>query len=118
MKPAKGLAIIDPAMETLYNDVDVSFKEKLEAGMNATALAAFETPSGPPAWAESAFDGRRAYVKTLDDQCNPVFLQDMWLQKSGVQWETVALQSSHCPFISRPEEVAKIATEIFKKWAA
>lgn len=104
-------------METLYNDVDISLKPKMEAAMIPTALAAFETPSGPPAWAEPAFDGRRAYLRTINDQCNPQFLQDMWLQKSAVKWETVDLQTSHCPFISCPGEVAEICIKIFKKWA-
>ena len=116
-QPSAGLAVIDPPMEILYNDVDISHKSKLEAGMIPTALAAFETPSGPPAWAEPEFNGRRAYLRTIDDQCNPLFLQDMWLQNSGVEWETIDVQSSHCPFISRPKEVAEISINLFKKWA-
>ncbi|KAF2798693.1 prolyl aminopeptidase-like protein [Melanomma pulvis-pyrius CBS 109.77] len=115
--PSKGLAIIDPVMEILYNDVDISLKAEMEAGMIPNALAAFETPSGPPAWAEPEFNGRRTYLKTINDQCNPLFLQDMWLQKSAVEWETVDIQTSHCPFISRPAEVADICVGIFKRWA-
>lgn len=85
--------------------------------MKPHALAAFETPATAPAWAESAFDGRRAFIRTIDDQCNPLFLQDTWLKKAGVTWETVDMKSSHCPFISRPEEVAKICVGFFERWA-
>jgi hypothetical protein len=80
------------------------------------ALAAFETPAGPPAWAESAFDGRRAYIRTLEDRCNPSFLQDAWIEKSGVKWDVADMKSSHCPFISCPEETANIAMDFIKKW--
>jgi hypothetical protein len=104
-------------MDVLYNDVDASRKSELEAGMIPHALAALETQSGAPAWAESAFDGRRAYLRTADDQCIPAFVQDMWLEKSGKEWDVVDLKASHCPFISRPAEVAEICMPLFKKWA-
>lgn len=80
------------------------------------ALAAFETPAPAPAWAEAAFEGCRLYIRTLDDQCNPLFLQDMWLKKSGVSWETADLKTSHCPFISRPEELVATTLSVVDKW--
>jgi len=104
-------------METLYGDVDPVLKPKMEAAMIPHALAAFETAATAPAWAEIAFDGRRAYIRTLNDQCNPIFAQDMWLEKSGVQWDTVDMMASHCPFISRPADVAELSVRFFKKWA-
>lgn len=114
--PSKGLALIDPVMETLYGDVDSLRKGELEAGMIPHALAAFETPSTAPAWKEAAFDGRRVYIRTLDDQCNPLFIQDIWLGKSGVKWETADLKTSHCPFISQPQEVVKACIPFFENW--
>jgi hypothetical protein len=104
-------------MDTLYGDVDPVLRPKMEAAMIPHALAAFETPASAPAWAEPSFDGRRAYIRTLKDQCNPLFVQDMWLEQSGVVWDTADLDTSHCPFISRPAEVAKISLGFFEKWA-
>ena len=103
-------------MQVLYGDADPSLASELEAGMIPTALAAFETPALAPAWAEEAFDGRRAYIRTLDDQCNPLFLQEAWIDKSGVKWDTTDLKSSHCPFISRPQEVVDSALQFIEKW--
>lgn len=103
-------------METLYGDADPTLKPQLEEAMIPHALAAFETPVIAPAWAESAFDGRRAYIRTLDDKCIPLFVQNMWIDKSGVQWDTADLKASHCPFISRAEDVAETSMEFFKKW--
>ncbi|EHA23670.1 catalytic protein, partial [Aspergillus niger ATCC 1015] len=98
-KPSKGLAIIEPAMDVLYNDCDRSLQPELDRLMQPHALRAFETTATAPAWAESAFDGRRAYVRTLDDCCNPSSLQDMWLEKSKVEWEVVDFKTGHMPFV-------------------
>jgi hypothetical protein len=103
-------------MQILYGDADPALAPELEAGMIPHSLAAFETPASAPAWAETSFDGKRAYIRTLDDQCNPLFLQDAWLEKSGVKWDTADLKSSHCPFISCPEEVASLTQKFIEKW--
>ncbi|KAF2200388.1 alpha/beta-hydrolase [Delitschia confertaspora ATCC 74209] len=115
--PSQGLAIIEPVMETLYNDVaDPSFKSKAEAAMLPHALAAFETPATAPAWAEPELEGRRLYIRTLEDQCIPSFVQDIWINKTKVKWNVVDLKTSHCPFVSCPEEVVNIVLEFIKDW--
>lgn len=93
-------------MEVLYNDCDQALKPKLEAAMKPHALAAFETKPTAPAWADDAFDGRRAYVRTVDDCCNPSFLQDTWLQKTKKEWTVVDFETGHMPFVSQPEALA------------
>ncbi|GKZ21804.1 hypothetical protein AbraIFM66951_008732 [Aspergillus brasiliensis] len=106
-KPSEGLAVIEPAMEVLYNDCDRALEPELDKLMYPHALRAFETPATAPAWAESAFDGRRAYVRTLDDCCNPSSLQDMWLEKSKVEWDVVDFKTGHMPFVSQPQALAQ-----------
>lgn len=106
-QPSQGLALIDPAMDVLYNDCDRALEPELATLMQPHALRAFETPATAPAWAESAFDGRRAYVRTLDDCCNPSSLQDLWLEKSQVEWEVVDLKTGHMPFVSQPRALAE-----------
>ena len=103
-------------MEVLYNDVDASQALELEAGMFPTAIAALETPAPAPAWAEQSFDGRRAYIRTLDDQCNPLSLQEAWIKKSNVEWDVVDLQASHCPFMGRPKDVFHSTIKFIEKW--
>ncbi|RYO98127.1 hypothetical protein DL764_007172 [Monosporascus ibericus] len=105
--PSKGLALIEPAMDVLYNDCDAALAPELDKFMNPHALRAFETKPTAPAWADEAFSGRRAYVRTLNDCCNPVSLQDKWLEKSKVEWNVADLESGHMPFISQPEALAK-----------
>lgn len=103
-------------MPILYADCDTSSASTLEAAMIPHALAAFETPAPAPAWAEASFDGRRVYIRTADDQCNPLFLQDIWIEKSKVSWDIADLKTSHCPFISCPEEIVQKTLNFIEKW--
>ncbi|KAI1820726.1 Alpha/Beta hydrolase protein [Xylaria intraflava] len=101
--PSEGFALIRPAMDVLYNDCDPALQPAFDASVQPHALKAFETKPPAPAWADKGFDGRRLYVRTLDDHCNPSFLQDAWIQKSKVDWEVVDFKTGHMPFVSQPE---------------
>lgn len=72
-KPSQGLALIEPAMEILYNDCEPD--AELDGFMKPHALRAFETKPSAPAWKDEGFDGRRLYIRTIKDQCNPASLQ-------------------------------------------
>lgn len=109
---------MDPVMPTLYNDCDTSLAPELEALMVPHAYHAFETPATAPCWLDPGFQDRRVYVRTELDSCNPAFLQDMWIEKSGVQWEVVPLATSHAPFVSQPQAVADIVANTSRKFAA
>ncbi|PWY68989.1 alpha/beta-hydrolase [Aspergillus sclerotioniger CBS 115572] len=117
-KPSQGLCVIEPVMEILYNDCDRALESELDKCMRPHALRAFETPATAPAWAERAFDGSRAYVRTLDDCCNPSSLQDVWLEKSKVDWEVVDFKSGHMPFVSRAEGLAELVVRFIDGFMA
>ncbi|KAI1110151.1 Alpha/Beta hydrolase protein [Nemania sp. NC0429] len=116
-KPSRGLALIEPAMEILYNDCDPD--PALENAMTPHALRAFETRASAPAWQDGGFDGRRVYIRTARDNCNPPVLQDAWIEKSGVSWDVVNFETGHMPFISQPEalaaQVIRLADEVMKR---
>jgi hypothetical protein len=76
---------------------------------------AFEIKASTPGWTEPRLNGRAAYIRTLDDHCNPLALQNQWYQTSGVEWETVAMNASHCPSIIVPELVTKFTADLMKK---
>ncbi|KAJ8108898.1 hypothetical protein ONZ43_g6287 [Nemania bipapillata] len=105
-KPSKGLAVIEPAMEVLYSDCDPALGSEFAKHMNPHSLLAFATPATAPGWADKAFDGRRAYIRTLKDCCNPSWLQDSWLEKSKVQWDVIDFETGHMPFVSQPKALA------------
>ncbi|KAK5631159.1 hypothetical protein RRF57_006874 [Xylaria bambusicola] len=48
IQPAKGLSVIEPVMETLYNDYDPALEPQLAGNMNLHALLAFNTPALAP----------------------------------------------------------------------
>ncbi|KAI0147319.1 Alpha/Beta hydrolase protein [Xylariaceae sp. FL1272] len=103
-KPSKGFALIEPAMDILYNDCEPS--AELETSVKKHALNAFETKPSAPGWKDKGYDGRRMYIRTLEDRCNPVSLQNQWIEKSGVKWEVVDFDTGHMPFISQPQPLA------------
>ncbi|KAK8134843.1 alpha/beta-hydrolase [Apiospora sp. TS-2023a] len=106
-KPSPNLALIEPHMVHLYNDCDASRAEELAKAMVPHASLAFETPPSAPGWADAGFEGRRVYIHTLDDACNPASLQQAWLAKSKVEWEVVDFRSGHMPMVSKPKELAE-----------
>lgn len=105
-------------MDILYNDCDPARAAELGMSLVPHAYSAFQTRSTAPAWADAAFDGRRAYVRTLDDCCNPVFVQDMWLEKTKVHWDVINLKTGHMPFVSQPEALAAEVLKFTKGFMA
>lgn len=94
-------------MDILYNDCDPAHSPRLDEYMNPHAMMAFETKAMAPGWADEGFNGRRVYVRTLDDCCNPSWLQDCWIEKSKVKWTVVDFKSGHMPFESQPGPLAE-----------
>ena len=75
-------------------------------------MRAFDSPAPPMGWAEPDFQGQVAYIRCMNDQALPPFVQDMFIDKSGVQWNVKDIETSHSPFASRPEELADLLGEI------
>lgn len=105
-------------MDILYNDCNPARAEELISSVIPHAYAAFETKATAPAWADTAFDGRRAYVRTLDDCCNPTSVQDAWIEKTKVKWDVVNFKSGHMPFVSQPEALAAEIVKFTKSFMA
>ncbi|KAI1294291.1 Alpha/Beta hydrolase protein [Xylaria venustula] len=91
-KPSNGLVIIEPAMDILFNDCD---DLELEKSVYPHAHHAFETKASAPAWQDKGFDGRRLYIRTTDDHCNPSSLQ------------VIDFDTGHMPFVSQPKALAE-----------
>ncbi|KAL9614955.1 MAG: hypothetical protein Q9167_000597 [Letrouitia subvulpina] len=102
------LCTIAGARDTLFNDIEPAKAAKLESSLLHHAILAFESPAPAPAWAEPEFSSKIVFVKCTQDMALPVFVQDMFIQRSGVQWAVKELESSHSPFISHPEEIVGV----------
>jgi antirestriction protein len=110
--------MIEPAIPTLYADVAEPLASALAESMLPHSLLAFTSPTTAPAWAESAFEGRRAYIRCTEDSCLPFDLQNAWLESCGVEWAIRDLEASHSAYISQPEAVAGLVSTFARQWAA
>ena len=82
------------------------------------AEAALSSPSGPPAWPDAVYNGKRAYIQTENDQTIPFVAQDAMVTYSGVEWDVKKLNTSHSPFLSHPKDVADYVVDRAKAYAA
>ena len=69
------------------------------------------TPSGPPAWADSFYNGRRGYFNSLSDHAIPSVAQQGMLAGSGVAWSVKSFPSDHSPFLSHPQVLSQWMVE-------
>ncbi|KAL8990204.1 MAG: hypothetical protein Q9177_001079 [Variospora cf. flavescens] len=105
--PSEGMVIISPAIETLFNDVDRDTASRLVALLLPHANLAFESPAPKQAWTEPAYQGKRAFLRCTQDQALPSAVQDMFVQRSGLDLIVKDVDAGHEPHISRPSEVCE-----------
>lgn len=68
-------------------------------------------------WKHKAYDGRRAYIRTLRDNALTVKYQDELIARSGVEWLVKSVDASHSSFLSRTDEVVGLVTELAVEFA-
>ncbi|KAL8747124.1 MAG: hypothetical protein Q9190_000947 [Brigantiaea leucoxantha] len=107
-QPSQDLCTITGAREVLFNNVDPAVASKLEESLLPHATLAFETPAPAPAWADPEYSGKIVFVKCLQDMALPLFVQDMFIQRSGVPWVVKELEAGHSPCSSHPADIVNI----------
>ena len=85
--------------------------ESLAASLLPHAMLAFVSATPAPAWAEPAFEGKLAFLRCLQDQALPTFLQDTFVERSGVKWTVKDIDTGHSPWASKPREAADMIVE-------
>ena len=101
------MTTISPAIETLFHDVDHETAARLAATLLPHAALAFESPAPSQAWAETAYDKKRAFLRCMQDRALPTAVQDMFIQRSGVTWDVKDVDAGHEAHISRSKEVCE-----------
>lgn len=79
-------------------------------------MKSFMSPISPPAWAGSEYADRRVYIRCLQDAATPLALQNKRLKDTEVDWEIIDFDTSHSPFLSRPNELATCLQGLAEKW--
>ena len=92
--------------EIFYNDVDPSLAPTAINELRNQSQNSFETPSGPPAWSEPYYDGRRAYLLYTKDNAIPPIGQEIMISNSKVPWDVHHIAASHSLFLSQSSVVA------------
>lgn len=82
------------------------------------SLLTLNTASGQTYYDLAAYDHRRTYLHTNQDQALPPFAQDAFVAGSGAEWNVQKLDTSHSPFLSRPKQLAAIVVENVKAFVA
>ncbi|MCJ1311313.1 hypothetical protein MMC25_004984 [Agyrium rufum] len=90
-----------------YADVPEALHTKVISTLRDQSQQSFTAGAGPVYYADPSYNGRRAYIRTADDQAIPAFGQDAMVQASGVEWITKKFDTSHSPFLSKPKELAE-----------
>lgn len=68
-------------------------------------------------WKDNAYDGHRAYIRTLQDNCLTIKYQNELLARSGVEWLVKSVDASHSAFFSRTDEVVGLVAELAGEFA-
>lgn len=111
------LDVNDPA-DVFYNDVPSEKISKAIGALKPHSKAALSAPSPPSAWADEEYNGRRGYIRALDDHTIPAVAQEMMLKFSSVEWNVKEINTGHSPFLSRTQETADDVLEIIAGFEA
>jgi hypothetical protein len=99
-----------------FNDLNEEDAKAAISQLKLQAEPALSSPSGPPAWSDSVYDGKRAYIQAALDNGIPFVAQDAMVTYSGVKWDTIKLDTGHSPFLSQPEAVAEFVVDRLKAY--
>lgn len=99
-----------------YNDVNDEVAKVAISQLKLQAEPALSSPSGPPAWPDSVYDGKRAYIQTALDNTIPFVAQDAMVTYSRVEWDITKLNTGHSPFLSQPKAVADFVVDRLKAY--
>ncbi|KAL8811348.1 MAG: hypothetical protein Q9200_001875 [Gallowayella weberi] len=111
------VSVIDPK-NSFYADVREPLATLAVGLVLPQSLLSFNTPSDQTYYGHTAYDNRRTYLHTNQDQALLPFAQDAYVAGSGTQWNIVRLDTSHSPFLSEAPKLAEIIKENVKAFQA
>ncbi|MCJ1393890.1 hypothetical protein MMC18_006766 [Xylographa bjoerkii] len=113
---ASGQLGYEDPKAVFYNDVLDPVVELAISQLKPESENVLSTPTSTQAWGDAYYNGRRAYVNTLLDQCIPSVVQEGMLAGSAVTWDVHHFNTSHSPFLSQPEQLSQTLISLAQKW--
>lgn len=107
-QPSHNLCTIKDPRNVLFNDLNDGEAERLAKLLRPTSMHAFDSPAPSMAWAEPEFADKLGFVRCLQDRALPPFVQDKFVESSGVKWDVKDIEASHSPFASKPDDLAEL----------
>ncbi|KAL8845865.1 MAG: hypothetical protein Q9221_009002 [Calogaya cf. arnoldii] len=111
------VGVINPKA-TFYADIPEPLATKATDEVLPQSLLVFNTALSEIFYDIPAYDNRRTYLHTTQDQTLPPFAQDAIVAASGVTWNVQKLDTSHSPFMSQPKQLAAIVVANIKAFLA
>lgn len=97
--------------------MDSETADSLASSLLPHATLAYESPAPAQAWQETAFDGKLAFIKCTQDQALPIFVQDMFVERSGVKWTVKNNDAGHSAWASKPTVLAELIIGLLENFS-
>ncbi|CAI6088524.1 unnamed protein product [Clonostachys chloroleuca] len=114
----EGIVGTQNEVETFYSDCDPVEVAEILKTVKPHSLKAFSEPPSALGIKEAGYNGRRAYIRCLQDKALPLPAQDAFVQNSGVEWIVKSMDTSHSPFLAVPDETVQLLAGIIKEFKA
>lgn len=106
--------LCDDRIPPLYPDVPSILADAAAASTITQGLTSFLSPVPQASWNNDEYKGRIAYIRTVNDTGTPLFLQQMMIDNSGVEWVVKDIESGHSPQLSQPEKFSELLLDLGK----
>ncbi|KAH8705126.1 hypothetical protein BGW36DRAFT_366922 [Talaromyces proteolyticus] len=115
---AENLLRCDDPKPPLFIDLPSELADSAVLSCVSRGKTSFTSPCPAASWDTEAFNGRLAYIKTVNDRAVPYEAQSMMLQATGQEWITRDIETGHSPQLAAPEKLADILVELAKRFEA
>lgn len=103
--------------QTFYNDCEEEVANSMDTILRIQSVRSLMDKVEVAGWKDEAYNGRRAYIRCLQDNAISIEVQDALIQASGVEWTLKTLNASHSPFLSMPKDLAQVVSEIHEQFS-
>ena len=118
-KEAENLIRYKDPTPALHHDVSPVLADAAVLSSVSHGLSALTSPSPATNWAIEAFQGRCAYIRTLNDRAIPYEVQNMMPKEAtGQAWIIEDIETGHNPQLAAPERLCGIILDLAKQFQA